>query len=253
MIFVEPYVQALQEEWGLEHFLAMCSVADTLICPLNRRLSTSNVHAFLCDHSLDTVDIWVSFVSSQSLWDAYMAEVGDVEGVNMRAMNELMTEAAATEAEVTSCRLSQWSAKIFGEEIVASLSLRQYLGTPCAAGNNVAATSWKWSSTVSYQQPASSSPSSLELEVDAPPLLHGLAFWTVFRSSQNESIRLSSHPVVYPETVQAFRCFDKAHAAPSALASPLTTDVTVVICKDTNDFTVSLHNEVGNITNKGES
>jgi hypothetical protein len=227
-VFVEPYFQALQQEWGLEHFLALCDILKVL----NPTLMSPSAHAqpsrFCC--SVDTVEIWCSFFSSQSLWDEYMAEIGDVEGIDMSAINDLMVDVAVSDTEVTSSQLSQWSTSIFGQSCVATLSVEG-----CLEGAEEDS-----SFLLSHRHAPPAGPTEEEAE-SRPLYLHGLAFWTVFKSSTHpDTINISSHPIDHPETMQAFRCFDKAYDLKTFCNYEINVNLSVGICKHQNSFKVSL-------------
>lgn len=212
--FVEPYFHTLQEEWGLEHFLMLCDfsrVLDSAMAPLQSIFS------------VDIVEIWSSFFSSQSLWDEYMEEIRIVEGIDMSAINELMVDVTSSCTEVTSSRLSQWGSGIFGSSCVASLSVDDII-----------------SRKESWQSPGTCLSFQCDTNSEAPVHVHGLAFWTVFKSSHDKSVCLSSDPNKHPEAMQAFRCFDKPYCAEKCHKGALRVNISTAICTDTNTFTVSV-------------
>ena len=153
----------------------------------------------------NSVQIWAACFSNSCLWEAYTKEIGEVEGIDMSAINTLLEHIPSGQGEesaVTSVRLSQWLAKSKNENspttTVEGISESLVTGSErmlgCYDSTSQLDASPLWSVETRFQ-----------FQTTLP--CHGIVIWAVSYSSLGKE--LSSDPRVHFETVQAIRCFDE--------------------------------------------
>jgi hypothetical protein len=202
----------LQNEWSLVHLILYNEIISSLT---HHRLLSIKAPLLYFGK------LHAALFQSVDLWSEYTGKLSNVCGVDMSAINQLMVDVNTDNehsgfTEVKSVRFSQWNAKLGKEFYINSIKQFDLLDL------NGAQSDWIRSVDLS---------SVLIQENIEDTIYSGIVFWLdIYASpgSNGNTIHLcDSHPCRNPDSVQAFRCFERPILAKELIRHCLKLDVMI--------------------------
>lgn len=182
-----PYLSDLHDEGIIHHILSLSRLHQSIFQECQERmLIPSGISCkYLDDYS---VSLWCGLFISDSLWKQYTGPIELVEGVDMSAINILMSDIPKQFGDMKCVRLSQWNA-----EDLHSVTSIGSIESLAARRKDQTEIFWEGKTT---------------LTTSGSAIYHGVAVFITLRHLNGAGF-LSTHPLVNPESFQHFRCFSK--------------------------------------------